>query len=224
MSLSDLLRGVEIAPLLRRGIEGPPHVFDFTSRNPAIGEYDPAHFEAFQARVSGEILASGKCWGMGRYLEERAQLLRHYPQMIREGRVIHAGVDVVVPAGTALCAPLEGTVHLTGFEDGLGNYGGYVVLRHERERTTVFTLYGHLDRRHGVRCGQVVRAGDQIGMVGGGEDSGGWFTHVHLQVITEEAARQERMFQGYVTLGDVPDLDRLFPSPYPLLPSLGEAE
>ena len=70
--------------------------------------------------------------------------------MTDERRTVHLGVDLTVPAGSAVHAPLDGIVH--GFEDARGrlDYGPVVVLRHEvrddEGQLTFFTLYGHLDR------------------------------------------------------------------------------
>ena len=53
--------------------------------------------------------------------------------------------------------------------------------------------------------------------MGGGKDSGGWFTHTHVQIITEKAKKQGRVFQGYVRREDLEGIEDLFPAPDPLL-------
>ncbi|MBI3618647.1 peptidoglycan DD-metalloendopeptidase family protein [Candidatus Peregrinibacteria bacterium] len=204
---------MEIRPLLGERA-GEPHVFDFSSKNPRTCEYDTAHFEAFQNIVVDELARNGKTWGIGKYLEERAGVLRHYPQMIAEKRIYHAGLDVTGGAGTPLFCPIPATVHLVGKEEGLGNYGGYVMLAHAMDGTRFYSFYGHLDSKHRVKVGQVLNSGEVFAAIGDGRDSGGWFTHTHLQIVTEEAERQGRVFQGYVSAADLPMIELLFPNPY----------
>ncbi|MFA6523196.1 MAG: peptidoglycan DD-metalloendopeptidase family protein [Candidatus Peribacteraceae bacterium] len=205
-----------IAPLFGDSLKGEPHVFDFSSANPATLSYDPANFQAFQSAVYGELERSGKTWGLGKYLEERSTILRNFPQILSEERIYHAGLDITSLPGTPLFAPLDAVVFATGKEEGIGNYGGFVILKHERVTLSGvegYSFYGHLHSRHIVSEGKRVAAGERFAVIGDGGDSGGWFTHTHLQLITEEARRRERMFHGYVSKADLSDIEQLFPSP-----------
>jgi hypothetical protein len=112
--LSLLHRRQNIAPLFDTQMKGKPYVFDFSSQNPKTLEFDTRDFDQFQKIVFDELETSGHQWGIGRYLEERSTVLRNYPQMIEEGRIYHAGLDIVVPEGFALHAPITGTVFRTG--------------------------------------------------------------------------------------------------------------
>lgn len=206
----------EIFPLFSNQLQGPPHIFDFSSRNPKTLTYETTRFEAFQKDVVDELQEVGCQWGVGLYLQERRNVLRNYPHMLQEGRIYHAGVDIIVPEGFTLYAPIGGTVFKVGKEEGVGNYGGYVVLRHELHSSSFYSLYGHLDSHHRVKEGDRLSQGQPFGRIGVGEDSGQWFTHTHLQVITEEALKRGRMFHGYVTAEDLTHIEDLFPTPYPL--------
>ncbi|MEK7217977.1 MAG: peptidoglycan DD-metalloendopeptidase family protein [Patescibacteria group bacterium] len=214
--LSILDRKSVVAPLFGSALRGPPHIFDFSSGNPQVMQYDPAHFPEFQRKVYEVLRESGMTWGIGRYFEERRTMLRHFPQMIQEERIYHVGVDITSLPGTPLFAPLDAEVFAAGKEEGAGNYGGFVILRHDKDEDIFYSFYGHLQSHHTVREGQRIVAGEKFAVIGDGEDSGGWFTHTHLQIITEEAQRQGRMFHGYLGAGDLPHLEKLFPSPYPL--------
>lgn len=211
-----LNESVTVAPLFGDALRGQPYIFDFTSENPQTLSYDPSAFQPFQDAVYGELEGSGKQWGIGRYLEERGNVLRHYPQMITEGRIYHMGLDVTSLPGTPLFAPLDGEVFMIGKEQGIGNYGGFVVLKHRIGEDTFYSLYGHLCSRHIVQEGQKIAAGERFAVIGDGSDSGGWFTHTHVQVITEEAHQRGRMFHGYASAKDIPTIESLFPSPYVL--------
>jgi len=212
LSLTDTV----VAPLFGNQLVGHPHIFDFSSANPIVSQYDAADFERFQQLVFSELASTGKNWGVGRYLEERRLLLTPYPQMQAEGRFFHVGLDIVVPQGWPLYAPLSCVVVEADFDTGLGNYGGYVKLRHELGGVIFYSLYGHLDTRHVVKAGERLEAGQQLGNIGADQSSGGWFTHTHLQVITEAAEVAGRGLQGYVTAADLGEIEALFPSPYPL--------
>lgn len=209
------------APLFGELLQGDPHVFDFSADNPSVAEYASDDFDRFQEQVFAELAGAGKNWGLGHYLEERATLLRHFPQMVNEGRVIHAGLDVIVPEGAQLFAPLGGTVHALGLDHGVGNYGGYAVLRHvagrdHHDQDDFFTFYGHLDTRFAIQVGQVLARAEPFAIIGSHEDSGHWFTHTHLQVHTQRAIEEGRMLQGYITRADLEEVGELFPTPYPL--------
>ena len=223
MSYLSLTRtgGFRPAPLFGGLLQGDPHIFDFSADNPLVAEYASDDFDRFQRQIFAELDAAGKSWGLGHYLEERATLLRHFPQMVDEGRVIHAGLDVIVPADAPLFAPLAGTVHALGLDDGVGNYGGYVVLRHEAGRdhhgtSDFYSFYGHLDTRFGIEEGQQIERGAPFGRIGTREDSGHWFTHTHLQVHTPRSIDEGRMLQGYIARADLARVADLFPTPYPM--------
>lgn len=211
------LENIEIHPLFGRRLTGSPHIFDFSSKNDAVSDYDTADFDKFQKLIFQELEQSEKRWGIGRYLEERQLMLSRYPQMQEEQRFYHVGLDIVLPEATPVYAPLDGTVHDLGIDEGLGNYGGYLILRHTIAETTFYSFYGHLNSLHLVNRNQEITAGEVIGRLGARTDSGGWFTHVHLQIITQYAMDQGRHLQGYVTLQDLARIDELFPSPYPLV-------
>jgi murein DD-endopeptidase MepM/ murein hydrolase activator NlpD len=205
-----------VCPLFGPALSGPPHVFDFSSGNPRTLSFDPRDFAQFQGAVYGELAESGKAWGIGKYGEERRTILRHFPQMIAEGRIYHAGLDITSLPGTPLFAPLDGVVHAWGKEQGMGNYGGFVILKHTAQDVTFYSFYGHLDSHHLVREGQKIGIGERFAVIGDGCDSGGWFTHTHLQILTPKAVEDGRTMQGYVTAADWQKIDEIFPSPFSL--------
>lgn len=210
-----------VFPLFADALVGPPHLFDFSSGAPRVRDWSVDDFDRFQAQVEEALRAAGAHWGIGRWLEERAVLLRQFPQMTEEGRVFHAGLDVVVPGGLPLHAPTDSVVHATGVDAGRGNYGGWVVLRLKDAHNPLapvarYVLYGHLDSAFTVRAGDRLAAGQPFARTGTHDDAGGWFTHTHLQALTERALAEDRMLQGYVTAADLDRIEDWFPCPYPL--------
>jgi murein DD-endopeptidase MepM/ murein hydrolase activator NlpD len=81
----------------------------------------------------------------------------------------HLGVDYGAPVGTPVRSVGDGVVEFAGSQGGFGNV---VYIKHRNQHTTV---YAHLSRI-GVRKGQSVGQGDQIGAVG----ATGWATGPHL--------------------------------------------
>ena len=203
-----------ISPLFRDNLKGAPYIFDFSSNNPKTMAYDTKNFARFQEQIFAELEAAGAKWGIGKYLEERKNLLIEFPQMIEEKRYYHAGLDIVVPGGWTLYAPLDGIVYRTGFDEGQGNYGGCIIIKHEVLSNSFYSLYGHLVSGFKVKEGEKIKQGEPFGETGSYKDSGGWFTHTHLQILTERAVQEGRALQGYVTLEDLENIEAIFPSPY----------
>lgn len=103
-------------------------------------------------------------------------------------RETHHGVEFVNPRFTPVQAVAGGTVVHAGsdretlFGPSANFYGNLVVLEHNlrsAEGQPVFTLYAHLERVE-VEAGQVVQAGERIGVIG---DSGVAIgPHLHFEV------------------------------------------
>ncbi len=104
-----------------------------------------------------------------------------------ERRTIHLGVDLTLPAGADVCAPFDGVVY--AFEDAhkAFDYGPVVVLKHDAGGDPLFTLYGHLSRESltGLRIGQPIAKGQPFAKLGTSAENGGWWPHVHFQLITD---------------------------------------
>ncbi len=203
-----------VYPLFGDQLTGEPHIFDFSSENPKVHNLDTENFENFQRSVFEELEDNGKTWGIGRYLEERGTLLRNYPRIVDEGRIYHLGLDIIAEEDSILYCPLPAVVKLTGIEEGTGNYGGYAVLHHNIGGTVFYSFYGHLNSNHMISEGQKLDSGDVIGRLGFKNDSGGWFTHTHLQILTERAFNENLTFKGYIDKNRLTEIEELFPSPY----------
>ncbi|MCL2289718.1 MAG: peptidoglycan DD-metalloendopeptidase family protein [Bacteroidetes bacterium] len=90
----------------------------------------------------------------------------------RRGRT-HWGIDIPFPEGTPVVAAFNGIVRVSTFNNG--GYGNLVVIRHDNN---LETYYAHLSRRW-VNPGQVVKAGDTIGLGGNTGRSRG--SHLHFE-------------------------------------------
>ncbi len=156
--------------------------------NPADNAAEP-----FARRLFGAIRKAGAVAGAGGYDEARVIYATDAfaaGDATAERRTVHIGIDLTLPTGSPIYAPLDGVVH--GFEDAVArlDYGPVIVLRHEisgDEPLVFYTLYGHLERRslEGLSIGQSIQAGERFAAIGAPPDNGDWWPHVHLQVITD---------------------------------------
>jgi 4-aminobutyrate aminotransferase-like enzyme/Ser/Thr protein kinase RdoA (MazF antagonist) len=131
---------------------------------------------------------------IGRYLEDR----RVYDsgafeaELPGERRTLHLGVDVFLPAGEPILAPLDGVVRDVAWRPARRDWGGIVVLDHETPEGIRFhTLYGHLDRASAERLarGDRVARGELVGRLGDEDENGGWAPHLHLQLLATDLGR-----------------------------------
>lgn len=210
----NLIHQVEIYPLFGSYLKGTPYIFDFSSSNPKTLTYNTSDFHAFNTSIFKELAQSSHNWGIGRYLEERKNLLRAYPNIIEEQRYYHLGLDIIVPYDTPLFAPLDAEVYALGKETKIGNYGGYVMLKHEEKGVPFYSFYGHLKTPHLLTIGDTVQAGQEFARIGKESDSGGWFCHTHLQILTQEAVDKGYTDWGYISPEFIPRVEHYFPSPY----------
>ncbi|MBN2332725.1 MAG: M23 family metallopeptidase [Deltaproteobacteria bacterium] len=125
------------------------------------------------------------------YLEEKKTLLNFTPSVrpvrgwvsskfgyrispFTGRREFHHGVDIVNRKGTPVIATADGRVKFAGVN---GGYGKMVVVDHG---TGVETKYGHLSRI-GVKVGEKVVRGQEIGLLGNSGRSTG--PHLHYEVV-----------------------------------------
>jgi murein DD-endopeptidase MepM/ murein hydrolase activator NlpD len=89
----------------------------------------------------------------------------------------HTGADLDLETGDPIYAAFDGVVRVVAFNGG--GYGRYVLLRHYNG---LETLYGHMSKPL-VESGQLVKAGDQIGLGGSTGRSSG--PHLHFELRYE---------------------------------------
>ena len=142
--------------------------------------------EAMQAYISGVIGRSGCSFAAGGYLERR-QLYSASEHFGRgdDARTIHLGLDLWLPAGTPIMAPLEGRVHSFRINRAYRDYGPTIILEHHLGDERFYTLYGHLAESslHSLEEGKKINAGEIFASVGATHENGSWPPHLHLQVI-----------------------------------------
>lgn len=188
-AVTERLRTQQFAPVLR-GVEFEPlPVFDLSAGSTMLGA-DPAALETapLTRTLFDKMREAGAQVAVGRYNEARlvysAPFFASGPHATDERRTIHLGLDLFAEPGTAVCAPLAGTVYALANNAQRLDYGPVVILRHEPE---FYTLYGHLsaDSIEHLSIDQRIAAGQQIGSIGAPPGNGDWPPHLHFQIITD---------------------------------------
>jgi 4-aminobutyrate aminotransferase-like enzyme/Ser/Thr protein kinase RdoA (MazF antagonist) len=161
--------------------------------------------------------------GIGRYDEVRGvyatDLFRGEGNDGPEWRSVHTAIDVFLPSGASVYAPLAGTVHSVRDNEQPGDYGPTVILRHELDGgLAFFTLYGHLSRETLPRLtpGQSLGAGDIVGWLGDEGVNGGWPPHLHFQVVADLLDR-DGDFPGVARASERELWLAISPDPSPML-------
>ena len=156
---------INVYPLFGDLLKGEPYVFDFSSKNPKTLDYNLNNFQEFNEDIFNELKHSGRKWGIGKYLEERKNILRESINIINEKRIYHLGLDIIVPYNSVVFCPLDGYVYKLGKETQKGNYGGYLILKHKIKNEIFYSLYGHLKTPHKVQLGQKILAGQELALI-----------------------------------------------------------
>ncbi len=182
---------------------------------------NPFDLPAPEAAQIGQEFGQGP-W-LGYYNEPRliytAPAFRMGPWAASDRRTVHLAIDVFMPAGSPVYAPLDGTVLVAEYRDGHLDYGGVIILEHQTpDGDAFYTLYGHLD----PVFTQTLSVGDKVGkgaafcQLGDTGHNGGWAPHIHFQL----ALMTDGMHGDWPGVGAPDDMylwDRVCPNPAALL-------
>ena len=177
------------APLLPvNAREAAPLVLDWSVGSAELnGLDDMVDVGQVSQRILARLRQAETSLAIGRYNEARLVYAGPmFEETNGERRTIHIGLDLFMPPGMPVYAPLAGTVHSFADNDAPLDYGPAILLAHEPQPgLTFYTLYGHLSRDSlaGLVPGQVVEKGQEIGRIGDSDVNGGWPPHLHFQII-----------------------------------------
>ncbi|MBI5877625.1 MAG: aminotransferase class III-fold pyridoxal phosphate-dependent enzyme [Chloroflexi bacterium] len=173
-------------------------VFDLGIDSRELGnQTDLADTDAFTRQLFERMRLAGANVGIGRFDEPRpiytTDMFRIEGNEGPEWRTVHLGLDLFMPPGAAVFAPLDGTVHSFANNTAPLDYGPTIVLQHTVDdgRLTFYTLYGHLsaDSLEGLQVGMPVEQGSEIARIGNFPVNGGWPPHLHFQIVTDMLGR-----------------------------------
>ncbi|TVR84133.1 MAG: peptidase M23 [Saprospirales bacterium] len=162
---------------------------------------DPYHDLKKWVDKTGE---NGRYCCYGGYLEKRAiYTAAQYTQTSGPVRNIHIGVDVWWKAGTPVFAPFDGKLHSFANNAQPLDYGATIILEHQIKDGIFYTLYGHLSLNslEGLETGMFIGRGKPFCRLGNPQENGGWYPHLHLQLILN-LARFRGDYPGVVSEKD----------------------
>lgn len=125
----------------------------------------------------GEIFDTGEHSGVLAYPTTYRNISAGFPKY-PSGRE-HTGIDFPAPNNTPICACADGVVILT--KELNYSYGRYIVIQHNIDGQTLYTLYAHNNTLY-VKAGDTVQKGQHIADSGSTGNSTG--PHCHLSVLT----------------------------------------
>lgn len=122
----------------------------------------------------------------GGYMERR-NLYSPFPEYATNSRDTHLGIDIWIAEGTPIYCPYDAVVFAVHNNEGKGNYGPTIILKHLINDISFFTLYGHLSSKsvRSVRKGQIISSGQLFSNTGNASENGGWPPHLHFQIILD---------------------------------------
>ena len=156
------------------------------------GDGDSTDTAAVTEKLFARMQSADARVGIGRYNEARlvytAEQFEVPTDESPETRTIHLGLDLYMPAGSRVYAPLDGRVHSFNNNRSPLDYGPTLIIAHQTGDGDRFcTLYGHLSPESikGLKIGMPVAKGRSIARIGDTKANGGWPPHLHFQLITD---------------------------------------
>ncbi len=161
---------------------------DLSEKNKILTPEIYKHLPLFSKYISGELNRHSADYGIGGYAELRnIYSLSHLfdADKTSEERRLHLGVDIWGKAGMSVFSPLGGMVHRFGYNPAKGDYGGTIILIHQLEGVSFYSLYGHLslDSLGNISEGKYFAAGSLLAKTGHESENGNWPPHLHFQLI-----------------------------------------
>lgn len=173
---------------------------DFTAANESLTTDIIDDTKKFSAYVNSLLKNANAKYGIGGYAEHRTVYSRSalFGDAVSlkfgeggssslEPRRLHLGVDIWGAVGTPVYAFMGGMVHSVAFNNNFGDYGATMILSHQLDTHSFYTLYGHISLKdiHKVESGKYVNRGEVIAHFGNEKENGHWPPHLHFQIITD---------------------------------------
>ncbi|WP_298332228.1 peptidoglycan DD-metalloendopeptidase family protein [uncultured Christiangramia sp.] len=191
MEFSEFIKGLtsEFTPVIGGEYAQEDYEYiDLSQNNRDLLKLEVASSAAFSVFIDEYLRNRSAKAAYGGYNElrtlyNRSELFNHSSS----NRNIHIGLDVWVPAYSDIITPLDGKVH--GFQDNsnFGDYGPTIILEHQLDGQSFYTLYGHLSRASlvNLETGMQFEKGDKIAELGDYAENGDYAPHLHFQVIKD---------------------------------------
>ena len=161
-----------------------------SSQNKALLQFDISSSSEWETYIKSFLEQNKAKVAFGGYLEkrniyDRSEYFKN--QLENEKRNIHLGIDLWCGENTKVLAALDGEVHSFKNNKNYGDYGPTIILKHQLESETFYTLYGHLTLAsiEDIKIGDLVLKGNIIGYLGDSSVNGDYAPHLHFQIIRD---------------------------------------
>ena len=160
---------------------------DFTAENTSLSFEIVSDTKLFSNYIDSILKNNKAKFGVGGYLEHRTVYARskHFDTEEGEPRRLHLGVDIWGKVNTPVYAFMDAKVHSFAFNNNFGDYGATIILEHQLENETFFSLYGHLSLKNleELTKGKLIKKGEVFCDFGKAEENGFWPAHLHFQLM-----------------------------------------
>jgi len=162
---------------------------DLSPSNTELDQLNLQDSSEFEKYIESLLIKNNAKVSYGGYNEIRNLYKRSavFNDSNTEERNIHIGVDLWIKSGTAVLAALDGKVHSFQYNNNLGDYGPTIILEHQLENHTFYTLYGHLSLESisSISIGDFFSKGQQLATLGDPKVNGDYSPHLHFQIIKD---------------------------------------
>ncbi|PLX04105.1 MAG: peptidase M23 [Marinilabiliales bacterium] len=161
---------------------------DLSVDNQELYSVDLSSSSKLESYILDKVKSANKSIAIGGYAEDR--IIYKKSSLFgddADARTIHLGLDIWSEANTSIHSPLDGIIHSFQNNDNFGDYGPTIIVEHQLNEYTFYTLYGHLSKKSldGLKQGKKVNKGDKIAELGNDKENGKWPPHLHFQLITD---------------------------------------
>jgi murein DD-endopeptidase MepM/ murein hydrolase activator NlpD len=160
---------------------------DLSVSNIALSQLDITNASNFETFIESYLNKNNARVAYGGYNEIRNLYKRSsaFNDLNSDERNIHIGLDLWIKAGTAVLAALDGKIHSFQYNNNIGDYGPTIILEHQIENQTFYTLYGHLSLEsiETIKVGDFFNKGVTIATLGDSSVNGDYAPHLHFQII-----------------------------------------
>lgn len=163
---------------------------DLSIANPDLKHFNIEDSSEWEIYINHFLKERHKKVAYGGYLERRALYDRSTyfnTEDKSKQRCVHLGLDLWVAAGTAVLAAFDGKVHSFKNNTHFGDYGPTIILEHEINNETFYTLYGHLSLNSisSLKVGKNFKKQEPIAVLGDASINGDYAPHLHFQLIKD---------------------------------------
>ena len=189
-NFSEILSKINAAKVIATQIDYSDYVaIDLSIDNEELAQSNLQNAKDYEVYIQRFLNKNKAKIAFGGYLETRNLYQRStvFKNSNSDERNIHIGLDLWINQTATVHAAVDGTIHSFQNNTALGDYGPTIILEHNLENFTFYTLYGHLslDSITNKNVGDVIKQGQQIGNLGLPPVNGDYAPHLHFQIIRD---------------------------------------